>query len=107
LLLALSILLGGCKYDITDSKGGQRYKRKNEVDVLDQVHLYLKDSVVPAIDSSGHIKVAFKDIKKIEVYQKGRLRSTLSWVIPSIPLGMLVAGIVGMVVLVTSGNGFL
>lgn len=73
---------GRRKYDITYAKGGHRYIREDRYNVLDQVHLYLQDSVFMAIDSSGHYKVALTDIKKIEVYQKDSSRTTLSWWIP-------------------------
>jgi hypothetical protein len=73
---------------------GRRYERINESDVLDQVHLYLKDSIVPKFDSNGHIKVALTDIQEAEVYQKDGLRSTLSWAIPLVLIGPFVVGFV-------------
>lgn len=81
-------------YEITDSRKAHRYKRKNRDDVLDQVHLYLKDSIVPEIDSGGHIKVALADIKKIEVYQKAKGRTFLSWAIPIVITGAVVVIII-------------
>jgi hypothetical protein len=80
-------------YQITKPKGGHRYKGKDRYNVLDQVHLYLQDSAALAIDSSGHIKVALTDIKKIEVYQKAKGRTTFSWVFPPV----LTVGVAAMV----------
>jgi hypothetical protein len=69
-------------YEITDSKRSHRYITYDRKFVLDQVHLYLKDSALPSIDSDGHIKVALTDIKKIDVYQKDKGRTLASWLIP-------------------------
>jgi len=87
------------KYDITDPNRGHRYIRADRYNVLDQVHLYLNDSVVPVIDSSGHYKVALTDIKKIEVYQKDGSRTLLSW---GIPLGLTGALAVVIIIGVTT-----
>jgi hypothetical protein len=71
-------------YQISIASQWYRYKRRNKSDVLDQIHLYLKDSIVPVFDSNGHIKITLMDIKKAEVYQKDRLRTSVSWGIPSV-----------------------
>jgi hypothetical protein len=77
-------------YEITDSKRSHRYITYDRIFVLDQVHLYLKDSAAPEIDSSGHIKVALTDIKTIDVYQKDKGRTLASWLIPAIAIPLAI-----------------
>jgi hypothetical protein len=75
-----------------DQTGGIRYKRKNRMNVLNEVHLYLQDSLVPKIDSVDHIMIAFSAIKKAEVYKKAIGRTTASWLVP--PFLVTIAGFV-------------
>jgi hypothetical protein len=92
------------KYDITGStKAAHRYKQNDGPIVLNMVHIYLKSSSVPVIDSGGHIKVALTDIKRIEVYQKAKGRTTLSWVLPPV----LVVGITALIVQLSFASSFM
>jgi hypothetical protein len=91
------------KYDITGStKAVHRYKQNDGPIVLNMVHIYLKSSSVPVIDSDGHIKVAFTDIKRIEVYQKAKGRTTFSWVLPPV----LTAGVIALIIQLIFASSF-
>lgn len=74
-------------YQISIPSQGHQYKRINKSEVLDQVHLYLKDSIVTEFDSDGHIKISPKDIKKAEVYQNDGFRTTFSMILPPVLIG--------------------
>jgi hypothetical protein len=89
-------------YDITGFKGAHRYLREDRYIVLDQVHLYLKDSAVPAIDSGGRVTVVFYDIKDVQVYQQDEGRTTGSWALPWI----ITAGIATVIAYLIFANSF-
>ena len=96
------------KFQITKPKGGNRYlkkKRCNESYVLDEVHLYLSEDVVPERTDSGSVMISFSQIQTAELYVKAKGRTTTSWLIPAIVGPVLVGGVVGSVAVVVSlGN---
>jgi hypothetical protein len=82
-------------YKSTDPKGGNRYlntRRHDESCVLDEVHLYLYDSLVPRLHAGDSIRLALPAIKKAEVYKKAKGRTTASWVVPAVGVPILVIG---------------
>lgn len=75
------------KYKTTKKNRGSRYKhnpRKSESSVLQEVHLYLQDSFIPEFNSGDHIKIAFPDIQKAEIYKKDKGKTTTSWLLPPV-----------------------
>lgn len=84
------------KFLTTKPNQGNRYvknKKSNETYVIEEVHLYLSDSVVPIKYDSGSIKIAFSKIQKAEVYVKAKGRTNASWLVPAIGGSVLVGGI--------------
>jgi hypothetical protein len=71
-------------YLTTKIKGGNTYKHDNKLNVLDEVHLYLQDSLSSRTYSGAHILITFSDIKKAELYRKDEVRTTVSWFVPQI-----------------------
>lgn len=86
------------KFLTTKPKGGNRYIKRNESYLLEEVHLYISDSVVPEKHDSGSIKIAFSKIQNAEVYLKAKGRTNASWLVPAIGGPMLVGGIVGAII---------
>ncbi len=88
------------KFLTTKPKGGNRYiknRHPNESYVLEEVHLYVSDSVIPKAYDSGYVKIAFSKIQNAEVYVKAKGRTTASWLIPAIGVPVLVGGVVGII----------
>ncbi|MGA2823500.1 MAG: hypothetical protein ABSE72_08250 [Bacteroidales bacterium] len=98
----LTVLPGNrYKFRTTKPTGGNRYKNTKKNDesyVLDEVHLYLQDSLVPKQHPGNNIPIAFSSIKKAEVYKKAKGRTNASWLIPSIGGPVLVGGILGAII---------
>ena len=93
------------KFLTTKPTGGNRYiknKESNELYVLDEVHLYVKDSVVPAPYDTGNIKIAFSSIQQAELYVKAKGRTTASWLVPSVGGTELGGGLVAAIVIAVS-----
>jgi hypothetical protein len=93
------------KFMTTKPEGGNRYIKRKSMDesyLLDEVHLYVPDSVVPAQTDSGSVQVAFSKILNAEVYVKAKGRTNASWLVPGIGgsvLGVGVAvGVIGVAV---------
>lgn len=85
------------KFLTTKPNQGNRYvknENSNESYVLDEVHLYIPDSVVSEKYDSGSIKMAFSKIQNAEVYVKAKGRTSASWLVPAIGGTVLVGGIV-------------
>ena len=88
------------KFLTTKPTGGNRYiknRNPNETYVLEEVHLFVADSVIPEQCDSGNIKIAFSKIQNAEVYIKAKGRTTASWLVPAIGVPVLVCGVVGII----------
>jgi len=88
------------KFLSTKPKGGNRYiknKKPNELYVLDEVLIYVSDSVVPERYDSGNIKIAFSKIQNTEVYVKANGRTTASWLVPAIGGPAIAGGIIAII----------
>jgi len=95
------------KFLTTKTKGGNRYiKNKNPYEscVLDEVHLYISDSLVPERYDSGRVLFASTGIMKTEIYKKAKGRTTVSWLAPVIGGTVLVGGVVAIIALETMFN---
>ena len=91
------------QYKTNNPDRGNRYKWIDRQEVLDQVHLYLVDSLVPKFNTGDDIKISLTAIGKAEIYKKAKGRTTTSWVVPAIVGPVLAAGaFVGLVALTKS-----
>lgn len=82
------------KYLTTNpKKGNNRYRKNkdNEIAVLDEVHLYVSDSLTPAFAAGDDIRLHPSVILRAELYRQNRGRTTASWVIPAVvvPVGLV------------------
>ena len=85
------------KFKITKSHGKNRYKKNkenNETYVLEEVHIYLQDSLFTGIKVGDKIKISLSTISKVEVYQKAVGRTVVSWLMPVIVPTVIVGGAV-------------
>ena len=73
-------------YKTTDPNRKPRYKRENRLNVLDQVHLYLHDTLYPKLYVGDNVKIALSAIQKAEIYKKAKGKTTWSWLL--VPLGI-------------------
>jgi hypothetical protein len=93
------------KFQATKPTGGNRYiknKEPNESYVLEEVHLFVKDSVVPAQYNTGNIKIAFSSIQHAEVYVKAKGRTTASWLVPGVGGTVLAGGLAATIAIIVS-----
>ena len=89
----------------TNPKGGNRYrstKKHDESYVLDEVHLYVKDSVVPKMRAGDNISLDCSAVGKAEVYKKASGRTTASWVVPIVAPIVIIGGFIAIVALTKS-----
>lgn len=90
----LSVLPGNChQYKTTSLKRGNRYRKDDRIVVLNQVHLYLNDTIVPKFTTGDEVKIDFSAVHKAEIYVKDKGRTTVSWVVPTV-LGTMGVAIV-------------
>ena len=97
------------KFLTTKPTGGNRYirdKKPYESYVLEEVHLYVSDSVVPAKYDSGNIRIAFSAIKNAELYIKAKGQTTASWLIPGIGIPVACSGIFAIIIVTSVRNSF-
>jgi hypothetical protein len=88
----LSVLPNNCQqYKTNHPNGSNRYKRDDRILVLDQVHLYLQDSLVPEFKTGDHVKIDFSAFSKAERYIKAKGRTAASWVVPAVVVGLGIA----------------
>ena len=93
------------KFQTTKPRGGNRYiKNKDPYEsyVLEEVHLYLSDSVVPVKYDSGSIKIAFSKIQNAEIYVKAKGRTSASWLVPAFVGSAVGGGVIFGTILVVS-----
>jgi hypothetical protein len=91
------------KYKTTDPREGNRYKIRDDWDescVLQEVHLYLQDSLYSAARDGDSLKITYGSIRKAEVYTKDKGKTTTSWLLPAI-----LVPLVGVPVLIISIAG--
>jgi hypothetical protein len=96
------------KFQTTKPTGGTRYrntKKYNESIVLDEVHLYMQDSVVPTLHSGNTILIAYSSIQKAEIYVKDKGKTTASWLIPAIGGPILLVGIPALIIGISINQG--
>lgn len=89
------------KFLTTKPNTGNRYKKSRETDesyILEEVHLYISDSMAHEHYYNGNIQVAFSALSNAEVYQKASGRTSVSWLIPVFGGIILVGGAVGVIV---------
>jgi hypothetical protein len=92
------------KYQTVKTKKAYRYKKSTEFYILDEVHLYLQDSLLPKFQTGDNIKIDLSAIKRAEIYQRAKGRTTVSWVIPMITVPIAVAAVAGTIVLLTKSS---
>lgn len=94
------------KFKSTKPKGVTRYrntKKHNEEYVTNEVHLYLKKSVVQDFGSAQKVMITLSDIAYTDVYLTAQGRSTMSWIAPGLLVGSAV--FVGGVILFLNALG--
>jgi hypothetical protein len=95
------------KFLTTDKKGGNRYinsGKYNESYVLDEVHLYVMDSIVPSLLTYDNIRIAFSTIKKAEIYLKAKGRTNASWLIPMFGVPAVAIGLTFGIIALTKSS---
>jgi hypothetical protein len=93
------------KFLTTKPQRGNRYTKNedsNELYILEEVHLYVSDSVVPENYDSGAVKIAFSGIQNAELYVKAKGRTNASWLVPAIVGSALGAGVIGGIIVAES-----
>jgi len=99
----LALLPGNCQQFRTNhTKGTNRYRRDDRILVLNQVHLYLQDSVIPEFKTFDSVKIAFSAFSRAVIYKKAKGRTTASWVVPTVVGGLGVALVVTTTVAVAT-----
>jgi len=90
------------KFTINDPKVSKRYKNTSEEDerfVLNEVHLFLNDSMVPEQHVGKTNQVPCSAIQKAEIYMKDKRKTTASWLVPAlICLPLLGVGILIIII---------
>jgi hypothetical protein len=92
------------QYKSTDPGRANRYKKVDIDLIMDQVHVYLQDSILSEIQNGDNIKFDVSAIGKMETYQKAKGRTTASWVIPAIGGTVLAAAGVVIIVALTKSS---
>jgi hypothetical protein len=69
------------KYEIPDSATTNEFKIKDKTFLLNEVHIYTKDSITK--QSNQHISIQKKQISRIDLYKKNTPRSTTNYIISS------------------------
>ncbi len=84
-------------------EGANRYKKKSEPDVINEVHIYTTDTI--PIDSKT-ASIPITSIQKIEIYNYDKKATTRSWVLGS--LAIVGAGVIGsaIVLVVVAASSF-
>lgn len=68
-------------YETSKLKQAKRYKKKDST-IVSEVHLYLPDALIPKLRAAENVRFACSAVQRAEVYQKNKVRSTLSAAIP-------------------------
>jgi hypothetical protein len=72
------------KYEIPDSGTNNEFKIKDKNYLLNEVHLYSKDSILK--QTNKHISIHKSEISRIDLYKKNTKRSTTNYIISSLLL---------------------
>jgi len=94
------------KFQTTKPKGGNRYIKKTESYVLEEVHLYVTDSLATVKPYIGNVQVPLSAIRQAEVYVKAGGRTTASWLVPGIGGAVLGGCLIGGTIFVISSMNF-
>ncbi|MBX7139688.1 MAG: hypothetical protein K1X63_01295 [Chitinophagales bacterium] len=88
-----------------DDKKPPRYKAwKGEEDVLNEVHIYLVNSLLaehPVLSLGSDTHIPFGSISKVEVVSKDQTRTTASWVFSSLGAAAAIFAVVVIIALAT------
>jgi hypothetical protein len=84
-----------------EENSSNRYKKKYESAVLNEVHIYtlLKSN----LQNTNHILIAAKDISRIDIYQKDKNRTKVNHILSDIGLAAGVSFLFVTILLLTSG----
>jgi hypothetical protein len=94
------------KYKTTQADSSNRYiKKLNESCVLEEVHLYVKDSLFSDLNSNDSIKISISAIIKAEVYKKAKGRTIVSWLVPGLGIPILAVGIIALIAGLSMSGG--
>ena len=72
-------------------KGGNRYKKREENFVIDQVHIHLSDYNIDL--TRNDVSFPLSSIQKVQVYSKDGAATAASWILPPVLTIGLIAGI--------------
>ena len=84
------------KFKSTKPKGATRYRNNmthKEKYIINQVHLYLQNSVIPEFGSAQKVMIPVSDISNADVYQMATGKTIFSWVYPGLTY-LTVSGVV-------------
>ena len=94
------------KYKTTDPKKANRYikgdkniksKKPPETVVLDEVHIYINDTLIINHSNDDIVNIPLSGIIKVEIYQKAKGKTTLSWIIPIAGGIILTGGLIAII----------
>jgi len=95
------------KYLYTEPGKGARYKntfRHDESGVLDEVHLFVQDSLVPGFHTGDHITLNLSAITKAYVNKKDKGRTAGTYIASALGITVGVAGVVVLIVALTKSS---
>jgi hypothetical protein len=95
------------KYKTSKTNHTYRYFKnadKDESCVIDEVHLYLQDSLISPQQTNDTIRIAFSKIRKVEVYQNLKGKHTASWLIPTAAILVFGFFVTGMIITIDNIN---
>lgn len=72
-------------------KGGNRYKKKLDANVVNEVHIHLSDENINLVKST--VSFPLSSIQKVQVYSKDGVATSLSWLLPPV---LVIGAIVGI-----------
>ena len=95
------------KFLTTKPIGSNRYLKNEEIDesyVLEEVHLYLTDSLWREKHTTGNIQIAFSSIQNTEIYIKDKGKTTVSWLLPPIIVALSAGAVTGTIMMVSAAS---
>lgn len=81
---------------------GYRYKKEKESDVLNEVHIYSKNTTPPDIGKT--FSLPLDQIEKIEVIEHDKSRTTSSYVLGGVGIGLGVVAVAAVIVALTKSS---
>jgi hypothetical protein len=99
------------KYKTTNPKTKNRYRknpsadgsRASEIAVLDEVHLYLRDSIGPSGKPGDSIHIPFTAFTKADIYIRDNLKTVASWVAPGLSIAIVGVAVTAIVLSTPEG----